>query len=389
MRNHLSLHRISVLAMPIAGAMLMLPVSAAMAQIIPPDVAAIYNSSHTMKTSINGVSTFANKAPLGFDPTSATPEQLAKYGVPPAPPKADVNYAKWAKAAAIIATGKPLTSLKTTKFAGLPAKISGPIEAGVEGLPTKASSLNWSGIINTVPSLTKKNSVWNAKTSIQAVFSDFNVPVAQQAFGNATFPPACDGDDDIAVSWNGIDGWYTGGVLQGGSFSEAFCTGGVTTPTYFGWIEWFPSYPILAIAAVVNPGDDFFVETFNTGPTNGYVCVSDLTQPWGGCFFLTPITGPVLVGNSAEYIVERPGGDTTPTGLFPLMNYVQNYWANSYAYPFTGAQLYPASTASSTLLVTMYDDSGNIPISSVAQIGSKYQMLFENENCSYQVGCVP
>jgi Peptidase A4 family len=376
MRDNLSLRRIPVFAIPITGAMLMLPASAAMAQVIPPDVAAIYDKSHTVKTNISGVTTFP-AAPAGYNPLKNTAEQNAAYGVPPAPPTTDPSYPKWVKAAPLFASGKRLTGLKASNLKSTNMKAVVTPGAGLEGAPTKTTSFNWSGIANTVPKLT----VWNSKKSVEVVYSTFNVPFAQQAFG------ACDGHDDIAVSWNGIDGFNNGTVLQGGSLSDAFCDGGGPVSSYVGWIEWYPSYPIIPIPAPVFAGDDFFVETYDTSATNGYVCVSDLTQGWAGCFNLIPLTGPALVGNSAEYIVERPFGAPTSSGYFPLMNYLEDFWADSYAYPFTGAQLYPASTASSTYLITMFDDSGAIPISSVAEIGSKYQMLFENENCSQSIGC--
>jgi hypothetical protein len=57
---------------------------------------------------------------------------------------------------------------------------------------------------NLIPGLT----AWNAQSSSSYVISVFNVPVAQDAIG------FCDGATDWEVSWNGIDGYNNGDVLQ-------------------------------------------------------------------------------------------------------------------------------------------------------------------------------
>ena len=71
---------------------------------------------------------------------------------------------------------------------------------------TTEYTTNWSGVGNS-NTLTK----WNPKTSFDSVYSQFNVPVVQQAFD------VCDGGYDWEVTWNGIDGFKNGTVLQGGS----------------------------------------------------------------------------------------------------------------------------------------------------------------------------
>ncbi len=356
-----------------AGAVTMMSAGTATAQ---SNAAAVYESSHTVATAIKGVTSFA-APPAGFDPLAASDRELAVYGLPPRPdPTVDAaNFARWAKAMTA-PTRRSTVPLTATDLKSTDMKAVGSPQASA-GAATAATSTNWSGVVNTVPLL----KVWNAKKSIYYVISDFNVPVAQQAFGGT-----CDGGWDLEVSWNGIDGWSTGEVLQGGSLSGASCSAGVTTTNYFAWVEWYPSYSIMS-AFPVNPGDDLFVETWNTSPTNGYVYVEDLTQGVSGTYHLTPTVTPYLVGNSADFIVERPC--CLNGKYYPLSNYVQTFWAQSYAYPFTGAQLYPGSTATSTYVITMLDDSGTFAISSPVEIAPKYQIFFEDAACASSGGCTP
>ena len=106
-------------------------------------------------------------------------------------------------------------------------------------------------------------------------------------------------------SGTGIDGYSNGDVLQAGALSYATCSGGVNKPGYYSWIEWYPSYSIIE-SYDVNPGDVMFVETYATSATQGYLYVHDYTLQTYDSYSLTPTGSTHLIGNSAEYIVERP-----------------------------------------------------------------------------------
>jgi hypothetical protein len=275
-------------------------------------------------TNIPGVTTFA-APPAGFDAVHASDEALAAYGLPPRPDAtgAPDAYAKWKRA--MLTPAKRFTGpLRDMKMTSTNAKF-GPapkLSAGTTGSPTSASSYNWSGVVNTVPGL----SSWSSKKSFYYVVSEFNVPVGRQS------PESCDGGWDYEVSWNGIDGWSNGDVLQGGSLTAAYCSGSTTSTYYCGWVEWYPSYDILCEFGV-NPGDDMYVETYDTSATNGYVFIEDETLGVYGTYNLQPTETPYLVGNSAEYIVERPCCDN---GYYDtLADYVMDFWADDYAYTFS------------------------------------------------------
>jgi hypothetical protein len=200
------------------------------------------------------------------------------------------------------------------------------------------------------------------------------------------------------VTWNGIDGFNNGDVVQGGSSSYwdgGGCKGAIS---YYGWVEWYPSYSILPIycgssLCYVSPGDDFLVITEATaGTAEQFVFVEDITQQWSGTYGLTYKSGPGVVGSSAEYIVERPC--CSGSNGYPLGNYVDEFFNYSYAFDGKGTLFYPGSTSVNTAIITMLDDSGTIDISTPFGYGTagtqgRYSIFMETENCAYSGGCTP
>jgi hypothetical protein len=347
-------------------------------------VGPIYDAAAAVRTNIDGVRTFV-APPANFDAVNATDETLATYGFPPRPNKDTdpVSFARWAKA--MVASKVRWTGeLKRTGAYSRPARPAAPpatAAAATAGSATPATLFyyNWSGFVNT-NTLTK----YNAKTSFYYVVSEFNVP--------AVNPPSCDGGYDWEVSWNGIDGNQDGNaLLQGGSSSQVYCKGTDESWSYYAWVEWWPAYSILE-EFTVNPGDDMYVETWDTSATQGYVYLVDETTGVSGIYGLTPNGGAGLIGNSAEYIVERPccrsGND------YPLANYVWDFWANSWAYNFTtydagkATTFYPGSTAATTDLVEMVNDQDSEVIS-IPTAQGKYGVFFEATGCTTGGGCTP
>ena len=345
------------------------------------DVRAIYDASATVATNIPEIRTF-NAPPAGFNPVIASDEQLATYGFPPYPDKQTdpARYAQWVKAMGASRT-RWNGELKHTGAYNGPGRPA-PAPANASAGPGVSYYYNWSGFVNT-NTLTK----YNAKTSFYAIWSEFNVPAVNQPAG------VCDGGWDWEVSWNGIDGNQDQkALLQGGSSSEAYCSGGTYAWDYFAWIEWWPSYDIIGEFGV-NPGDDMYVVTWNTSPTQGYVYLNDETTGAYSTYGLNPKSGqPGLIGNSAEYIVERPC--CRLGNYYPLANYVWDFWAQSDAYNFTdyakhiATPYYPGSTSSSTYLVKMIDDNDTQVISAPEAQG-KYGIFFQAENCTLSGGCTP
>ncbi len=334
----------------------------------------VYDSAATVETNIPGIRTFP--APVAdFKPLEASDETLAMYGFPPRPDKQSDphGYAMWARA---------MQGAKKRWNGELkvhPEAMSHPMElakhqppqSGASGTPSTEITYNWSGVANT-----NAMKVWNPKLSFKAVYSEFNVPVVQQPFD------VCDGGTDWEVTWNGIDGFKDGTVLQGGSSSQAYCKNNQTKQTYYAWAEWYPSYPIVEEFAV-NPGDDMYVETYAVrgGCSPGFVFVEDETTLAYGTFQLNWLTGPCLIGNSAEIIVERPG---TSTGFYPLANYI---WDFALSWDYAGAHEYgPGNTAPATYIINM-EYGGTDQIISYAEVEGPYSVYFYDTGCAYTGGC--
>jgi len=362
-------------------------------------VRALYDASATVRTNIEGIRTF-NSPPANFNPVTASDEQLATYGFPPRPDQATdpSGLAKWNKAMSTPAR-RWNGELRPRQFQNQPmmeAKVPSGVQLtpSVSHVASTGESYNWSAIVNT--NTLKK---YSTTASFYYVFSEFNVPVAQQAF-NGSGGNVCDGYWDIASIWNGIDGFNNGDVLQGGVDSAYYCNGTTKEPFYQTWIEWYPAGSVAEYA--VNPGDDIFLETWNTSSTQGYVWIEDLTKQISATYGLTAPSGTLLVGNSAEFVVERPGGDPyTSRGLYPLANYIASFWDYSGDYTHSSHLNYPGSTAPTTYVLSMINDAATQVISvpngitpedygqglTGAGFAGKFSIFFQNENCSYSGGC--
>ncbi len=373
------------------------------------DAHAILAAAPKVTTSVAGVETFP-APPSSFNPLTATNHDLLMYGLPQRPDDTNNSkaYEQWAKAMQALQScyqHAQLNGPSTSRAGGAQACHGNDVKAkpytsremvpaltqaaqNVDGT-TAYNSFNWSGIANT-----NKNKSWNKKTSFDEIVSIWNVPVSNHPFGNLP----CSEGPWFEVTWNGIDGFNNGDVVQGGS-AEYWDDGGCGGPIeYYGWVEWYPSYSILAIycgssPCPVGPGDDFEVVTFAApGTSEQFVFVEDVTQQWSGTFGLNYISGPGVVGSSAEYIVERPccnGGN-----FFPLANYVWEFFDDSFAYDVAGTLFYPGNTSANTAIISMLADDGSTTISYPVFYGTagnqgRYSIWLADANCAYSGGCTP
>lgn len=371
------------------------------------DAHAIFAAAPKINTSVEGVHAFP-APPSNFDFLTATNHELLTYGLPQRPDQtADaVGYQHWERAMSALqtcnqnakqthgATTSPSakachgTDVKALPYSSRSLQRTGTEKANADGT-IATDSFNWSGIAQT-------NSLksWNNKTSFDEVVSIWNVPVANHPFGNIP----CSEGPWWEVTWNVIDGFTNGDVVQGGSSSYwdgGGCGGDIL---YYGWVEWAPSYPILEIfcgnvPCTVGPGDDFEAITYGApGTSEQFVFVEDVTQQWSGTFGLTYVSGPGLVGSSAEYIVERPccsGSNENPLG-----NYVWEFFNDSFAFDGAGTQFYPGSTSAKTHIISMLADDDSTVISYPVFYGTggnqgKFSFWVSDSNCAYSGGCTP
>ncbi len=310
-----------------------------------PYASAQQSSDNRIPTNLPNIFT-SPQPPDGFDPLAASDDQLAVYGFPPRPDKtvAPSLYSVWEKA--IKASKKRITPiLQVTN------RYHGPNVAVGKVQNSTANSYNWSGIVDTTPATSY------GPSSVTNISSEFVVPVASQAFG------ACTGRWDYSSSWVGIDGWNSNDVLQAGTESDAYCNGGVQSTNYDAWFEWAP-YPEVVISGLsVSPGTDMWVAVWSSNATTGHAYVLNYNTNTAATITFSAPPGTNLIGNSAEWVVERP---LLTTGYATLTNYISDYFSGSSAgegnsaFGFTLNFLSPTSPGA--IAVTMLDNGG-IPIS--------------------------
>jgi len=306
------------------------------------------NPADRVATNLAGATT-SIAPPEGFDALSAADEDLAKYGFPPRP-DANINvaaYSKWRKAMLASKT-RIAPQLELTQV------FHGPKRDASDNYNVTGRSSNWSGVVDFSGAKSYNNS-----SSFYYILADYVVPVASPAYG------ACTGSWDYSSSWVGIDGDDSGDVLQAGTESDALCSGSTTSAYYAAWYEWYPYGEVRITNLPVNPGDDLFVEVWHTSATSGYAYIINYNTDQAVTIGFSSPPGTSLVGNSAEWIVERP---TVNGALATLTNYVTDYFSSAYAYTECGKEYKPGSSGS--LLLTMDDANGN-PISVPTLLGNE------------------
>ena len=324
------------------------------AQGVPPLPTNVPPPGGIVSTPPVGVSVVA-APPAGFNPLTALPAATAQYGIPPAPNPsvAPQAYEQWKKAvsgpqnreAAPVLTQTNISngSIKGKTVGGSNSvKNAGPVSNNI----VAASSSNWSGwriVGGGMPFAT------------EAIIGEFVVPTARQAFGS------CTGGWDFSSQWPGIDGNGSGDVLQAGVEVDAYCNGGTTASFYSAWIEWFPFNETRVSSPAMHPGDLVFVEVWNTSPTNGYAYFYNYSTQTAAAYRLTPPSGTTLVGNSIEWIVERPG---VGGGIATLTNYIDVSWPYNVAWNYAAATphyYFPGLDPNPLTLelITMLDNAGH------------------------------
>lgn len=295
--------------------------------------------------------------PAGFDPQKASPQELARYAFPPAPDaaRAPHAYASWQKVVQIRAGQvRPMGAqvnqsvnapvLKPTTIYNRPIQRAGQsVASAARNSTVLSNSYNWSGT-----SVRNFTNPFNK----EAIIAEFVVPTARQALYT------CNGGWDYSSLWPGIDGNGSTDVLQAGVEVDSYCRNYNTQSFYSAWIEWYP-YPETQVSTpTIGPGDLIYIEVWNVSPTAGYATIVNLSTQQGASYNLTAPAGTSLVGNSAEWIVERPG---VSGGLANLTNYVGSSWTFGVAWDYTASPVtyyFPGldpGGASTFEIITMLD----------------------------------
>jgi hypothetical protein len=249
----------------------------------------------------------------GFDPMTADDAALAQYGYPPRPDAetSPAAYARWAKAMRAIRTRiipqLTMTNIRHRPFMGAPAL--GPATLAAASGP--AYSSNWSGFVSA-----SRLGALRAANFLDVVSAEYVVPLVT----NAT----CDRGWDYASQWVGLDGWASNDVLQAGAETDAYCSSFHARAAYSVWFEWYPAYETRIANMTITAGDDLFVAVWAVSATKGKIFIENLNQGAMTAVTFTAPPGTTLLGESAEWIVERPevGGK-----LATLAKYTADYFS--------------------------------------------------------------
>jgi hypothetical protein len=340
-----------------AVAAMAIGVTALYAQEVPPPE----NLSNDQSHALNAVIYLA--PPKGFDPVTASDVDLEAYGLPPRPdPSAPREYETWMRMMSKphIRLASPL--LRQTTIEHGPAR-NVSAGASVSDTTNYWGSDNWSGYV-----ISGANGTFKQNNS--TVWTEYEVPTAQQAFGS------CDGTWWYSSQWVGMDGFRTSDVLQAGTNADAYCELGKST-LYDVWYEWYP-YPQVTVTNFrVTPGDWVFVEVWYTkSAPQGHMFFLDETEQLATSIGFNPPPGTTLVGNSAEWIMERP----TVNGSLPnLTNYFADVFSSNGAQPSSGVDYYPGTSVPGpttySVLMTCFPWSPSTSCSDSAPVISSSALL--------------
>lgn len=275
--------------------------------------------------------------PANFNPVTASDAQLDFYGYPPRPdPQVSPGaYAIWMNVVSIPAT-RIVPKLRATSVSNGPAQIISRGTPASSDTDTGVTSKNWSSY--TIEDL--KNKFLTPKSYI---YGSLIVPTAQQAFGR------CSSTWVHSFEWVGIDGWNSTDVLQAGVEADAGCSGGTTSTFYGAWYEWFPHLSVGIDNFPIHPGDLIYVYVWSTSSTKGHYFMVDKTTNMSSALAFDAPSGVHLVGNSAEWVVERP----SINGKLPtLTNYVTDAFYGAHINVPKIGEYSPATPRDGTTLST-------------------------------------
>jgi hypothetical protein len=222
-----------------------------------------------------------------------------------------------------------------------------------------ATSSNWSGSVIIAP---KGN-------SFQRIIGRWTVPNPQ--------PSASGGEWTYAGEWIGIDGYISEDVFQAGTETDAFMTPNGAIVRCYLWWEWYPEYQVSITNMRVSPGDEVLCLLESLSPTSGAVYLVNLRSSTMTSFNVMAPGHTKLIGNCAEWIVERPNvnGENSK-----LVDYGVVYFDGCTAAYAIGS---PGSSATQTemdagrgYMVTMADDMDTILSFSTAETAELIKLTY-------------
>jgi hypothetical protein len=229
--------------------------------------------------------TVAEMAPTGFDPLTASPAELLKYGLP-LRPDAGRHLERYKR---VFGSLKARLHQIEPSFRLNGNRVHRPRQRDV-GDATETST-NWSGGVVYAPS----------GQSFKWVEGDWVVPDVGAPTQNQWY---------YCASWIGIDGDGSPDVCQAGVECEVYQSGSSVTRNIYPWWEWYPFSEVQITNFSVSPGDMvtmLICSTQGAGSTSATIYFNNRTTGASVApFTITAPSGYQLVGNCAEWIVEAP-----------------------------------------------------------------------------------
>ncbi len=255
--------------------------------------------------------------PPGFRPEAASDAERAVYGLPSRP------GASAGKVAGLAAWTRAMTAaryyiapmIRQTGRQHRPAMF--PVMTSLSRTAGTMTTENWAGQV------VENGSTAYGPSSFAEVLAQWEVSAAQQAVG------VCAGTD-VEATWVGVDGLsISQDVMQAGTEADAECSGGYTVQDEYAWFEWYPADEYQVANFPVVPGGSMFVVLQATSATTATVTFVNLqTNAYTVVGFSAP-AGTTLIGNTAEWIVERPSmgrnmslGTLSDIGEIPMQSEV-------------------------------------------------------------------
>jgi alpha-tubulin suppressor-like RCC1 family protein len=234
--------------------------------------------------------------PASFDAGTASPSELATFGIPPEPPAGSPEYADWkamiSKGIHFVAPPAALSAVppRHASQAAIGTAASDAIEP-VSSFGATGNSSIWSGYFN-----------WNGKGGYTHATAYFVEPSDHGSCSNAS-----------SGIWAGIGGWYNKNLGQDGTSQQTPGLG-----NHQAWIEVLPEAARAAMPELyASPGHWFLADTqYNGGGEYSFYLYNYAN---GKAAHGTATGG--FDGNVADFIVERSNSNLFNFGSVALQGY--------------------------------------------------------------------
>ena len=252
--------------------------------------------------------------PAGFNPLTAKPEDLARYGIPPKPdPVRQPRLTRfWAEM-----YSPPLV------FIG-PSFLPGP---PIQPRISSEASLNWSGAY-----ITPRNG-----QQFTEVHATWEIPLVAAPAG---MPGSADYRSSIWIGFDGQRQYFDSSLPQLGT-GQFVNPAAPAPPPFHTWCQWWlRNNPQTYIPAVLNlgvaPGQRVMASLLVLNETRVHGIIENRTTGKILPFYMDAPTDtssgmqPKVSGATAEWVVERPADEITGE-LYELPNYDTAHFTNCFA----------------------------------------------------------